>query len=595
MSEASSKEKRAVSMKKKSLAMFIVLLCIIVGVQSSQLFANNDKVKEKGPQILGDTLPEDTVFTRTTKDGKIIVRDTDEINAETKKDMQSATNFARTKNIGGAREIRYGVVNFRTKNATSNTSYTEVATGKNGYTNGTYQADGAFLGYENGKVKFMQSGVIGLVKPSDVQVLEYDDVAAVNNYSASQGNFYHNVALNVNQNGYDSNLFGKQPSYIKSGTYYYSYDGHYFYTTYSKMIEDYMAGTRKHSVNPNDPYFNYYQFASVRTKTSYTANDLNNYISSYLGSNYSKSKLNGMGQAMIDAQNQYGANALLTMGVAINESAFGMSSLALNKNNLFGLNAVDSNPNQADKFNSPKDSITEFAKYYVHLWYSTPGAGSTYHGAFLGDKASGMNVSYASDPNWGEKAAAWMWYAEKYVDKSDVGDYKIGFKATGTINIRKEATTSSPIIYTTPKNTNMAFVILGEVTGEKIDGSTKWYKIQLDPSLNSARKAIDLSGNSYNFSKSYGYIHSSLLSKALYSEEGGGSDKPGNPDTPTYKKGDVNGDGKISSMDYVLVKNHILNIKKLTGAGAKAADVNGDGKITSIDYVLIKNDILGIS
>ena len=47
-------------------------------------------------------------------------------------------------------------------------------------------------------------------------------------------------------------------------------------------------------------------------------------------------------------------------------------------------------------------------------------------------------------------------------------------------------------------------------------------------------------------------------------------------------------------MDYVLVKNHILNIKKLTGNAAKAADVNGDGKISSMDYVLIKNDILGI-
>lgn len=582
-------------MKKKGLLAIVVLLCVAVGVQSSHLFAENESGKEKGPQILGDTLPEDTVFTRTTKDGKIIVRDKDEIDAETKKDMQAVNNFARSRNIGGAREISYGVVNFRTKNSTKNTSYTEVATGEKGYTNGTYQADGAFLGYENGKVKFMQSGVIGLVNPSDVTVIEYDDAAAVNNYSASQGNFYHNVALNVNTNSYDSNLFGKQPSYIKSGTYYYSYDGHYFYTTYQKMINDYKAGTRKNSVNPNDPYFNYYQFASVRTKTSYTASDLNKYISSYLGSNYSKSKLNGMGQAMIDAQNKYGSNALLTMGVAINESAFGMSNLALNRNNLFGLDAIDSNPDQASSFASPKDSITEFAKYYVHLWYSTPGAGSTYHGAFLGDKASGMNVSYASDPNWGEKAAAWMWFAQKYVDKSDVGDYNIGFKATGTINIRKEATTSSPSLYTTPKNTNMAFVILGEVTGQKVDGSTKWYKIQLDPSLNSSRSAIDFSGNSYNFSKSYGYIHSSLLSKALYSNEGGGSDEPSTPSDPdtSYKKGDVNGDGYISSKDYNAIKNHITGYRKLTGDALKRADVNGDGYISSKDYNAIKNHITG--
>ena len=29
-----------------------------------------------------------------------------------------------------------------------------------------------------------------------------------------------------------------------------------------------------------------------------------------------------------------------------------------------------------------------------------------YYGGYLGDKASGMNVKYASDPYWGEKAAA---------------------------------------------------------------------------------------------------------------------------------------------------------------------------------------------
>ena len=28
-----------------------------------------------------------------------------------------------------------------------------------------------------------------------------------------------------------------------------------------------------------------------------------------------------------------------------------------------------------------------------------------YHGGFFGDKAGGMNVRYASDPYWGEKAA----------------------------------------------------------------------------------------------------------------------------------------------------------------------------------------------
>lgn len=591
-------------MKKKYIVIIGVFVCLCIGIQNSHLFAQNEKETVQKPFEVGATLPEDTVFMRTTIDGEVVVRDTKEINKETSWLVANGDMKMRLRSLGGQRAIANGVVNFRTKSATQNTAYTDTSTGKKGYTNGTYQADGAFLGYENGKVKFLMSGVIGLVESSDVQVLEYDDVAAVNYYSAKQGRFYHNVALNVNSaSSYSVNLIGKQPSYIQNGSAYYSYDGHYFYTTYAKMMSDYKAGTRKNAVNATDPYYNYYQFVSVRSKTSFTANDMNSYLKSYLGNNkYAQSKLNNMGQAIIDAQNKYGANGLMTLGVAINESAFGLSNLALTKNNLFGLNAVDSNPNLATGFAKPQDSIHEFAKYYVHLWYSTPGR-STYNGGFLGNKASGMNVSYASDPNWGESAAAWMWYAENFINKTDVGKNRIGFKGTDAVNIRKQATTASPSIYITPKNNNMSFLILGEETGQSVNGSTKWYKIQLDPSLNASRTGIDVSGNGYDFSNSYGYVHSSLLPKTAFGNTGGGDTPtvpkpPTNPNPPSeggMKKGDVNGDGKITSMDYVLVKNHILNIKKLIGNSGKAADVNGDGSITSMDYVLIKNHILGIS
>ena len=59
------------------------------------------------------------------------------------------------------------------------------------------------------------------------------------------------------------------------------------------------------------------------------------------------------------------------------------------------------------------------------------------------------------------------------------------------------------------------------------------------------------------------------------------------------KIGDVNNDGKISPTDYVLIKNHIMQIKLLqTDNEKKAADVNEDGKISPTDYVLIKNHIM---
>lgn len=56
--------------------------------------------------------------------------------------------------------------------------------------------------------------------------------------------------------------------------------------------------------------------------------------------------------------------------------------------------------------------------------------------------------------------------------------------------------------------------------------------------------------------------------------------------------GDTNGDGNIYATDYRLIKNQIMNGKKLTGFFATAADVNRDGKIQATDYVAIKNHIM---
>lgn len=70
----------------------------------------------------------------------------------------------------------------------------------------------------------------------------------------------------------------------------------------------------------------------------------------------------------------------------------------------------------------------------------------------------------------------------------------------------------------------------------------------------------------------------------------------GNDGEKTYTVliyGDANGDGKISAIDYVNVKNYILKSSNLTGVYASAADVNKDGKVNAIDYVQIKNNIMG--
>lgn len=57
--------------------------------------------------------------------------------------------------------------------------------------------------------------------------------------------------------------------------------------------------------------------------------------------------------------------------------------------------------------------------------------------------------------------------------------------------------------------------------------------------------------------------------------------------------GDANGDGKITAVDYVRVKNSIMGSSTLSGAYKEASDANKDGKVTAVDYVKIKNSIMG--
>lgn len=99
-----------------------------------------------------------------------------------------------------------------------------------------------------------------------------------------------------------------------------------------------------------------------------------------------------------------------------------------------------------------------------------------YFGANVGDKASGINVKYASDPYWGEKAAAVCWKIDSYLGAKDSYKYTIGIKDTintnhNIINIKSDANSNSNTLYSTyPKSkttslkgqapSNYAFIIL---------------------------------------------------------------------------------------------------------------------------------------
>ncbi len=61
-----------------------------------------------------------------------------------------------------------------------------------------------------------------------------------------------------------------------------------------------------------------------------------------------------------------------------------------------------------------------------------------------------------------------------------------------------------------------------------------------------------------------------------------------------YILGDIDGNGSVNSIDFALLRKHILGISEVSGVQAKAADVNSDGSINSIDFALMRQYILGI-
>ena len=64
---------------------------------------------------------------------------------------------------------------------------------------------------------------------------------------------------------------------------------------------------------------------------------------------------------------------------------------------------------------------------------------------------------------------------------------------------------------------------------------------------------------------------------------------------PVVVQGDINGDGKATSIDLRMIQKHILGVSTVRGYALTASDVNGDGKVSSIDLRMIQKFILGVT
>ena len=402
------------------------------------------------------------------------------------------------------------MVNFNCSKAGKTTKYIDYYTGQDGYLSKSSAADAAYLGMENGKVKFMVSGVVGLVDLNQVEIVTQGKYYASNYEVNSKGKLYHYISNNVNATGNQGNYnyVGEAPSYLSRGIEYYSYDGHYFYTNYEVMIKDYKNNVRSNSVNPNNPYYSYFQYLPLRSKTNYSAMQLTTYMNKKADS--ASSKLNDTGELFIKYQNQYGVNALMAMSFAALESGWGKSNIAIEKNNLFGLNATDANPNEdASKYATVEDCIRDFTANWMSKRYLNATYTNRFRGGYFGDKGSGIFGQYSSDPYEGEKCAAIAANMDAGISGADKNYYTIGIKdanmTTHTgLNVRKEGNTNSNVLYTTIKNPAYAFIVRKK---EAVNG---FYEIQSDSVLTNSRDDVSDTAE-YDYNNNYAYVSNNYI------------------------------------------------------------------------------------
>ena len=249
-----------------------------------------------------------------------------------------------------------------------------------------YNADGEKLSYiSQGSVVWLDkdrksddkrlaitiSGLSGYMKTEDLQALDAGK-DFIPYYESDGHRFYHYVAQNA------SIPVAAHLSDMEVGKKYYSADGLHF-----------------DGFNLENPFL----FKDLTEATNYSAEDLDKVFSLL---NINNSLLENKGSTFKEAEEHYHINALYLLAHSALESDWGRSKIAKDKNNFFGITAYDTTPYLSAKTFDDVDKGILGATKWIKENYIDRGR------TFLGNKASGMNVEYASDPYWGEKIASVM-------------------------------------------------------------------------------------------------------------------------------------------------------------------------------------------
>ena len=245
-------------------------------------------------------------------------------------------------------------------------------------------------------------------------------------------------------------IVGPAPKELMLDQIYYSHDHQNFYSDnkYTNFVVE---------------HFNYYQYLPLRSQSNISATTYDSYLARYgynakpSSNNFAnlkknESQLYNEAQNFINNQNLYGVNALMTFAIAINESGYGRSYYAITKNNLFGWQAFDSDPNNAFHFESIETSVRDQMGINFRGYLDT--IDFRFFGMHLGNKGSGFNVKYASDPYWGLKAAAIAYEIDKTDNGhdgtlTDYNNYQLGLiEERVDVNLNKSTNGSTKLFNT---------------------------------------------------------------------------------------------------------------------------------------------------
>ena len=421
--------------------------------------------------------------------------------------------------------MEYGIVEFKVnEGCTLNLNYHNVQTDKDNSLNGCYGVEAAYLdsSKNSNRVHFMLSDAVGYTSRENVILHPYDSLdVRVSRYTVKNQQLFHEIKTQLNADFFSTNiLLDNSPAYLNDGESYFSYDGHYFYTDFKTMIDDYRLENREHAVNANEPYYNYFEYLPQRSLSNYTSQDLEDYFNFNLmfdrkldhyedtNSDRANDEVNRSQYvdeipAFFASQSLYGVNALMSLSLSINESSFGKSRLAFDTNNLFGHAAFDTDiERDMGRYLNASSSIYSHAKHYINGRYCDIHK-NNYQGSFFGNKNSGMNVDYTNDPYWGEKAAGYYYTFDSLLGQKDYQSYCLGLiTQVKSIVLYRDKDLKEEFL-TLENLAPYAFIILNE--------SETAYKVQLDLNLHE--------NDFYDFETNVAYVDKTIFDTILNREQ----------------------------------------------------------------------------